>query len=139
MQPLSSGSRPPSHSPARSIKTEEEVHVLAFDLNVARCSLLVELTLYLLLPFAPNGLAFTALSVFGAFGAGFAPALQSVALGLYTQQGGTESGKLFGAWSVVQALAYVSSLIPSPRAYTCLLLTCVFWTVRRFSALRYTD
>lgn len=41
-------------------------------------------------------------------GVGFSPAIQSVAMGVYTQQGGTELGKLFGALSVMSALRFVS-------------------------------
>jgi len=37
-------------------------------------------------------------------GMAFSPAVQSVALALYVQQGNKESGRLFGALSVLQAL-----------------------------------
>ncbi|THG94666.1 hypothetical protein EW026_g6843 [Hermanssonia centrifuga] len=89
-------------------------HSLSFDLGLARASLVVEVISYTLLPFAPTAMLFTVCSMMGAFGAGFSPAMQSVALGLYTQSGGTESGKLFGAMSVVQAL---SSQILGPALY----------------------
>ena len=67
-------------------------------------SLAIEVLSYASIPFAPNALWFTAATMVGAFGTGFGPAIQSVALGLYTLRGGTESGKLFGAMSVVQSL-----------------------------------
>lgn len=69
--------------------------------------MLIEIVSYLLVAFAPNGLFFTLFTMMVAFGAGFGPAVQSVALGLYTLRGGTESGKLFGAMSVVSSLWYV--------------------------------
>lgn len=55
-------------------------------------------------------MAFTFFGMLGAFGGGFAPAIQSVALEIYTQRGGTEAGRLFGALSVLQALRSVQIL-----------------------------
>ena len=69
---------------------------------------MIEVISCTLLPFAPTAGLFTAFTMLGALGSGFSPAVQSVTLGLYTQGGGTESGKLFGALSVVQALWYVA-------------------------------
>ncbi|KAI9057904.1 MFS general substrate transporter [Trametes sanguinea] len=80
-------------------------HTPAFDLALARVSLFVDALVYLGLTLAPNGLVFAATSCLGAFGMGFGPAIQSVALTLYNQRGGRDSGKLFGAMSVVQALS----------------------------------
>lgn len=57
-----------------------------------------------------NPVAFTAFGMLGSFGSGFGPAIQSVALEMYTQRGGTEAGRLFGALSVVQALRLVNIL-----------------------------
>jgi len=62
----------------------------------------------------PTALAFSLSSVFTSLSAGFSPAIQSVALSLYRRRGGTESGKLFGALSVVQALC---SQILGPTLY----------------------
>ncbi|TFK55076.1 MFS general substrate transporter [Heliocybe sulcata] len=86
----------------------------AFDLLVARASLFMDVIAYSLMPLAPTGRAFTALSVFGSFGAGFGPAAQSLALEIYTRQGGRETGRLFGAWSVVQVVA---SQVIGPALY----------------------
>ena len=47
---------------------------------------------------------FTAL---GALGMGFNPAIHAVALALYNARGGRDSGKLFGAMSVVQVMRCV--------------------------------
>lgn len=81
---------------------------LPFDLSLARSSIFVEVFSYTALAFARNGTQYTVFSMLGALGAGFSPAVQSVALGLYTLRGGTESGKLFGAMSVMQSLWYVA-------------------------------
>lgn len=62
-------------------------------------------------------LAFVGFSVFVSFGGGFGPATQSLALELYNARSrmlghvaeneAAEAGKLFGALSVLQAMAYV--------------------------------
>ncbi|KAJ3895723.1 major facilitator superfamily domain-containing protein [Lentinula edodes] len=99
-----------SDSPSRLM----EPHSSAFDLGLARVSLSVEILSYLFMGLVTTPLAFTLFGMLGAFGGGFSPALQSVALEMYTARGGTESGKLFGALSVVQAL---SSQIIGPAMY----------------------
>lgn len=96
---------PPRAAPSRSI---------SFDFALARISLAVEVLTYAAIPFAPSALWFTAATMVGAFGTGFGPAIQSVALSLYTLRGGTESGKLFGAMSVVQSLC---SQVVGPGVY----------------------
>ncbi|KAF9053900.1 MFS general substrate transporter [Hymenopellis radicata] len=100
------------HSSSKSFHFER--HSSAFDLALARVSLVVDMISYLLMALANHPIPFAAASVLGSFGTGFSPSLQSVALELYTQRGGTESGKLFGALSVVQA---VSSQIIGPPLY----------------------
>ena len=83
------------------------------DGDIARASLALDAGVYLLRTVAPNGLAFAATSCLGALGMGFGPAVQSVALALYNRRGGQDSGRLFGAMSVVQAMWCVLSLSPS--------------------------
>ena len=39
-----------------------------------------------------------------AFGSGFSPGIQSVAVEVFQRGGGQETGRLFGAMSVIQAL-----------------------------------
>ncbi|KAJ6623481.1 hypothetical protein B0H10DRAFT_2162474 [Mycena sp. CBHHK59/15] len=79
-----------------SIKSK--AHSPAFDLGLARFSLFIEVIAYTMMPFASTGF--------------------SVALELYSGKGGldgtVESGKLFGALSVVQALC---SQILGPSIY----------------------
>ncbi|KAG6902244.1 hypothetical protein C0995_002616 [Termitomyces sp. Mi166 len=89
-------------------------HSAAFDLRLAHVSLLIEVVSYTLMALAPTALAFTGFSITASMGAGLSPALQSVALALYRRRGGTESGRLFGALGVLQAL---SSQIISPAMY----------------------
>lgn len=87
-----------------STPAKPDVRFLSFDLSLAQVSLAIEVVAYTLMAFAPNAPLYTIFTMIGCFGSGYSPAIQSVALGLYTQQGGKESGKLFGALAVVQAL-----------------------------------
>ncbi|TFK72774.1 MFS general substrate transporter [Pluteus cervinus] len=89
-------------------------HSLVFDLGLTRISVLIEVVGALFMGLAPTALWFTISGIVGSFGAGFSPAIQSVALAIYTRQGGSESGRLFGALSVLQALG---SQIIGPFAY----------------------
>ncbi|KAJ6497032.1 major facilitator superfamily domain-containing protein [Mycena vitilis] len=84
-----------------------EPHSASFDLSLARASLLAETIAYSAMAFASTGMAFTGFTILSSFGSGFSPAVQSAALELYTIKIGAnvESGKLFGALSVIQALA----------------------------------
>lgn len=89
-------------------------HTSAFDLNLARGSLCLEILAYLLMGLAGQSLPFTGASMVSSLAAGFGPSIQSVALELYNDRGGVESGKLFGSLSVLQALWFVLSLtLPS--------------------------
>lgn len=85
---------------------------IAFDLGLAKFALIVDMVAYLLLPLALNPVMFTVYTIVGCIGTGFSPAVQSVAMGLYTHQGETELGKLFGALSVMSALWYVTNEHP---------------------------
>ncbi|KAJ7054518.1 major facilitator superfamily domain-containing protein [Mycena amicta] len=86
-----------------------------FDLSLARFSIAVYVITFALLPFAPSSILFIVFISLGSFASGLAPAINSVALELYTHQTVTglagddavpvvESGKLYGALGVVQAL-----------------------------------
>ncbi|KIK57642.1 hypothetical protein GYMLUDRAFT_45806 [Collybiopsis luxurians FD-317 M1] len=103
-----SGSR--SDSPSRLT----EPHSSGFDLGLARFSLLVEIIAFILMGVIAHPIAFTTSAMLGSLGSGLSPALQSVALEIYNQRGGAESGRLFGALSVIQAL---SSQIIGPALY----------------------
>jgi hypothetical protein len=86
------------------VPTKEEVHSPAFDLGLARISVLVEMVSYIFMGISPTPLAFTGFGMLGSMGTAFSPATQTVTLALYTQRGNKESGRLFGALSVLQAL-----------------------------------
>jgi hypothetical protein len=86
-------------------RREQRHHSPVFDLNIGRLSLVIEAIAYVFMSCAGTGPVFTAWTVMGSCGAGFVPAVQSLSLALY---GGTESGSLFGALSVVNALGLLS-------------------------------
>ncbi len=115
-EPLESPTRPriarsPSVGPSAP-------HSPKFDLMLARVSLGIEVVVYALLVFSTNGLMFAACTALGALGMGFSPAVQSIALTLYNRRGGKDTGKLFGAMSVVNALRCVLSRLSVCAAVT---------------------
>jgi hypothetical protein len=59
---------------------------------------------FVAIPLAPTAGFFVFFSTLSSFGAGFPPGIQAVAIELYSKRGNTETGKLFGALSVLQAL-----------------------------------
>lgn len=63
------------------------------------------------MPLSPNATVFTVWTMVTCFGSGFSAAIQNVALIMYTENGGKESGKLFGAISVIQTLWSVFFLL----------------------------
>jgi hypothetical protein len=68
---------------------------------------------------AKSGGIFTMSTILETWGTGSYPALQSLALAVYTSGGGTESGRLFGALSVVHVLWYVGCAMVHIRAHFC--------------------
>ncbi|KAL4246070.1 hypothetical protein ABKN59_003276 [Abortiporus biennis] len=105
LQPTSPSSSPSPSSPSsKPSSSSQQHHTLSFDLKLAKFSLFTEMLAYSAMPFAKHPIPFTILSMITCLGTSFSPAAQSVALGLYTQRGGKEVGKLFGAMSVMQAL-----------------------------------
>lgn len=80
-----------------------------FDLILARASAALQMTCYLGLAIANTGALFTLVSMISSFAAGFSPAAQALALDIYARysQNRGEVGKLYGALSVLQVLAYV--------------------------------
>jgi len=95
---------PPSGSTSGLPKKTKEIHSPSFDLGLARASLFVDAVAYTLMGLAPTPAAFTLFGMLGSMGSAFSPASQAVTLALYTKRGLTESGRLFGALSVIQAL-----------------------------------
>ncbi|KAF9014116.1 major facilitator superfamily domain-containing protein [Cyathus striatus] len=109
------------HTPPKMIR--KEIHSPAFDLNLARASLLIDALSYAFMGLTRSPIVFTC---------------SSVTLALYSRRGGTESGKLFGAMSVVQALCsqiigpslyglvYMKTVATLPRAIFVVSVVSVF-------------
>ncbi|TFK30241.1 MFS general substrate transporter [Coprinopsis marcescibilis] len=127
-QPLlsSTSSNPPDYtSNARMIK--KELHSPTFELAVARVSLIAEILAYILMGLAPTGATFAMFGMIASLGVGFSPAIQTCVLALYASKGGTETGRLFGALSVVQAL---SSQVLGPAIYGLVFAKTVLYLPR---------
>lgn len=99
LEPELSSSVPPELSSKTEVVQQRSP---SLDLGIARVSTLVDLVTYSLLTFIAGGPAFTFFTALASFGSGFGPALQSIALAVYTSRGEIESGALFGALSVIQ-------------------------------------
>ncbi|KAG6376479.1 hypothetical protein JVT61DRAFT_2472 [Boletus reticuloceps] len=83
-----------------------------FDLALARVSAGLDTVVFLSTAVASTGALFALATTVGSFTAGMSPAMQTLALHIYTNrrsQNQGEIGKLFGALSVIQALGYVFS------------------------------
>ena len=94
-----------SSSTITSPKTiKKEIHSPLFDLNLARASLIVKIISYTSMGLAQSQILFALSGTLGAFSLGFSPAAQSVALALYAKRGGVETGRLFGALSLLQVI-----------------------------------
>jgi hypothetical protein len=106
-EPLDGPSTPapaPAHAQGHSHGKHTSHHntTLRFDLALARGSLLIDLVAYSVMPLAPMN----AVPVGGAFGGGFGPAVQAVALELFARRpdgSAAQAGRLFGALSVLTA------------------------------------
>jgi hypothetical protein len=99
-EPLISEQDPAPHPP--------DVHASAFDFALARFSIIVDVAIFAALPFAPTSLVFMLFMGLTSLGSALGPAVNSVALDIYSRRfrknEPVESGKLFGAMSVVQCL-----------------------------------
>jgi MFS family permease len=111
-------------APLTPVTTVATPDLLTFDLNLARASLLIDIASYVLMPLAPTGALFGAAAALHSFGTGFTPAVRSIALELFVRRGGTESGKLFGALSVLQALG---GSVFGPAIYGTVYASTVGW------------
>ncbi|THU77812.1 MFS general substrate transporter [Dendrothele bispora CBS 962.96] len=140
-------SRTRSHSPSRLTEPNSS----SFDLKIARASLFVEVIAHGFMGFATNSVSFLLFGMLGSLGTGFSPAIQSVTVELYNRRGGTESGKLFGALSVVQALSsqifspaiyglvYMKTVATFPRTIFFVSVTSVFLSLVFISLVRLPD
>ena len=109
MEPEEPLTNPPEHPrTSRSPSSSRHApHSPTFDLKLARVSLAIEVVMYAIIVCSTTGLMFALATGLGALAMGCGPAMQSVALTLYNRRGGKDSGKLFGALSVVQAIRCV--------------------------------
>lgn len=106
--------RLPTSEPTESISSarteesdeEDEQNVPAVDLTLSRLSMITEIAVYIIFPFATAPWGFITTLAINSLGAGFVPAVQALALELYRFRDGAsaESGKLFGALSIVRAV-----------------------------------
>lgn len=102
----------PSSTPNSPNQTiVKRMHSPSFDLGLAKLSLVVDIIVYFFLAISQSAWQYTLFSVLSSLGMGFNPAMHSVTSALYARQGGTESGRLFGAMSVIQALWSVFSIL----------------------------
>ncbi|CDO72941.1 hypothetical protein BN946_scf185002.g126 [Trametes cinnabarina] len=86
----------------------------SLDLLLARAAVVTDMLFYALTPTAASGALFAAYSMCISLGASFGPVMQSLALDLYGQRGGADTGRLLGALTVVSAL---SSHIVGPMLF----------------------
>ena len=97
-------------SAERTSKTPR--HSPTFDRLVAQASLALEVACYALIPALAhvkwNETIFIILTVLASCGAGFGPAIQALAVDVYSRRSNaSETGRLFGVMGVVQAVRYV--------------------------------
>lgn len=84
---------------------------MRFDISLIRGSLLIDLFSHSVVAFAATDAGpaagqalFVGATSMNAFGAGLVPAVNSLALCILQSRGETDTGKLFGAFSVLQAV-----------------------------------
>ncbi|KZT35058.1 MFS general substrate transporter [Sistotremastrum suecicum HHB10207 ss-3] len=109
-------------SPPKPATAPVKHHSPKFDILLLRLSLAIEVVAYSSLIFFRTPQWWFIATIVGAFGSGFGPALQSIALEVYARRGETEAGKLFGALSVVNSLC---SSILGPMIYGATYITTV--------------
>jgi MFS family permease len=107
------------------------------DVMLMRGSLLLEIISFTGLTFVKHPVGYIIFSICGSFGSGVSPAAHSISLETFSAQGGQESGRLFGAFSVLQALSsqiigpslfgyvYMSTVATFPSAIFLLSAICV--------------
>jgi len=100
----SSSRLPPAHS-----RDHIHAHTPKVDLGIAKVSLVLQATFFVLIAVSKDAVVFVTMGALGALAMGYPPTVQSLSLELYTRRGGapSESGRLFGAMSVIQTIGYV--------------------------------
>jgi len=118
---------PLSLSSSSSLDRERErdkqtTTLLLFDLSIARVSLVLDLLGFVAMALSRSPSLFLLSAMGECLGAGFPAAIQSAALEIYRRSGGRETGKLFGALSVMQS---VGSQIIGPSLFGSIYTTTV--------------
>lgn len=101
----------PKPSPAQLVRE------IKFDLTLVRLSLVVEVLSHVLVALSPQGssdLLFVVFTTLPSFGSGSLPAANSLALSMMKLNGDTDTGKIFGAFAMLQSVA---QMILGPLAF----------------------
>jgi len=112
---------PPSTSHSEHAAQRHGHRLADFNLKVARVSVLVDLTAFILISLSITGPQFYAACMLSSCGAGFNPATQALALHLMPS-GGKDAGKLFGAIGMLGAL---STQVIGPTLFGIVYMTTV--------------
>lgn len=100
-----------SETPLLRNLPRSESHSSYFDLKIAKYSLIIEFLFFVGMALASHAPLFATSGILGSFSVGYSPAAEAAILTLYLHQGGKETGKLFGALGLVQAIWYASRLV----------------------------
>jgi len=103
-EPLNARPESPELSARGPVHTH--THTPALDLGIAKVSLALHAVSLALIAVSKNSGLFFGASMLATLGIGYGPLVQSLSLELYVRRGGglSETGRLFGAMSVIQAL-----------------------------------
>ena len=92
-----------SPTPSHGARVRHARRGAAFDLLAATWSLIVDVIFLLMTCFAFGPRTFAIVTILSSFGAGYPPAVESLALALMPD-GGEDAGRLFGAFAVAKTL-----------------------------------
>jgi len=98
----------PANGPKPQPTSAQLTRSIKFDLILLRCSLIVDVLSNALVAFSSGGsseLLFVIFTSVPSLGSGSLPAANSLALSLMKSNGDTNTGKLFGAFATLQAVA----------------------------------
>ena len=90
--------------------------IAIIDLWLARVAVSVDIVFYGLAFLTRSGALFAVYTSGISFGTHFGPTVQSIALDVYGRHGGTDTGRLLGALTVVSAMRCVFSRMAGRRA-----------------------
>ncbi|KII88336.1 hypothetical protein PLICRDRAFT_110410 [Plicaturopsis crispa FD-325 SS-3] len=119
-----SGSPPSPSSDTPSSTSADQTHSSRFDLNLALASLSSDTLSFIFIGLSTSTVPFVISTMLLSLGSGMGPAVQSVALDLYTRRdgGSKKTGKLFAALNVIESL---SSSIVGPAIFGLIYINTV--------------